>query len=161
MQFRKVAVGLVVISALATLTGCGAGQDAASRNIKVVTDGAETDVLTNTSDLKLRGFVVVAQPKGAGVIVGTIINSGIAEDELLGISINNVLAKLTTESSIILQKRPMVFEGDSANAKAVIPELTVKVGNTVQLSFFFRDAGIVTVRAIIRDQRDDYAGVTA
>lgn len=161
MQFRKVATGTIVISALVALTGCGAGQNAASRNIKIVTDGAETDVMTNTSDLKLRGFVIVAQPEGTGVIVGTIINSNSEPDELLGISVNNVLATLTTDSSIILQKTPMVFEGDSANAKAVVPELSVKVGNTVQLSFFFRDAGIVTVRAMIRDKRDDYAGVTA
>jgi hypothetical protein len=55
----------------------------------------------------------------------------------------------------------MIFEGDSANAKAVIPNLGVKAGNTVDISFLFETAGIVTVKAIVRDQRDIYAGITS
>jgi copper(I)-binding protein len=37
----------------------------------------------------------------------------------------------------------------------------VTAGNTVDVSFFFETAGVVTVKAIVRDQRDTYAGVTA
>jgi hypothetical protein len=55
----------------------------------------------------------------------------------------------------------MIFEGDSANAKAVVPGLGAKAGSTVDISFFFKTAGIITVKAIVRDQRDTYAGVTA
>lgn len=161
MQLRKVVLGTVVIVSLLTLTACGAGQNAASRNIKVVTDGAETDVTTSTSDLKLRGFVVVAQPNGDGVIVGTVINSNSTPDELIGLSVNNVLATLTTDSKTIIQNTPLVFEGDSANAKAVVPALAVKAGVSVEISFFFRTAGVVTVRTLVRDKRDDYAGVTS
>ena len=82
-------------------------------------------------------------------------------DSLLGISANNVLANLTSESEVISENTPMIFEGDSANAKAVIPGLGVKAGNTVDISFFFETAGVVTVKAIVRDQRDTYAGVTS
>ena len=161
MQLRKVAIGLVVIASLSTLTACGAGENAAARNITKVTDGAETEVMTDTSALKLRGFLLVAQPDGSAVVVGTIINSDETPDQLLGISVNNILATVTTEVQEISLGKPLIFEGDSANAKAVIPGLGVKAGNTVELSFFFNTAGVVTVKAIVRDQRDTYAGITS
>jgi copper(I)-binding protein len=161
MQLRKVAIGLLVIASLSTLTACGAGENAAARNITKVTDGAETEVITETSAMKLRGFLLVAQPDGSAVLVGTIINANSTPDSLLGISANNVLATLTNESNVISENYPMIFEGDSANAKAVIPGLGVKAGNTVDISFFFNTAGVVTVKAIVRDKRDTYAGVTA
>jgi Pyruvate/2-oxoacid:ferredoxin oxidoreductase gamma subunit len=161
MQLRKVAISLIITASLSTLTACGAGENAAARNITKVTDGAETAVVTDTSDLKLRGFLIVAQPDGSAVLVGSIINSSSTPEEILGISINNVLATVTTDLSEITDKVPMIFEGDSANAKAVIPGLGAKAGNTVDISFFFKTAGIVTVKAIVRDQRDTYAGVTS
>jgi hypothetical protein len=72
-----------------------------------------------------------------------------------------VLATVTTESNVISENIPMIFEGDSANAKAVIPGLGATAGNTVDVSFFFETAGVITVKAIVRDQRDTYADVTA
>ena len=161
MQLRKVAISLIITASLSTLTACGAGENAAARNITKVTDGAETAVVTDTSDLKLRGFLIVAQPDGSAVLVGSIINSSSTPEEILGISINNVLSTVTTELSEITDKVPMIFEGDSANAKAVIPGLGAKAGNTVDISFFFKTAGIVTVKALVRDKRDTYAGVTS
>jgi hypothetical protein len=161
MQLRKVVISLMIAASLLTLTACGAGENAAARNITKVTDGAETAVVTDTSDLKLRGFLVVAQPDGSAVLVGSVINSSSTPEEILGISINNVLATVKTDLSEITDKVPMIFEGDSANAKAIIPGLGAKAGNTVDISFFFKTAGIVTVKAIVRDQRDTYAGVTS
>jgi len=161
MQLRKVAISLIITASLSTLTACGAGENAAARNITKVTDGAETAVVTDTSNLKLRGFLIVAQPDGSAVLVGSIINSSSTPEEILGISINNVLSTVTTDLSEITDKVPMIFEGDSANAKAVIPGLGAKAGNTVDISFFFKTAGIVTVKALVRDKRDTYAGVTS
>jgi len=161
MQSRKVVISLIVIASLSTLTACGAGGNAEARNITKVTDGAETEVATDTSNLKIRGMLLVAQPDGSAVLVGTIINANSNPDSLLGLSANNLLATVTTESNIISENIPMIFEGDSANAKAVIPGLGVKAGNTVDISFFFETAGVITVKAIVRDQRDTYAGVTA
>lgn len=161
MQLRKVAVSLTIVAFLSVLTACGAGQNAAGRNITKVTDGAETEVITDTSALKLRGFLLVAQPDGSAVLVGTIINTNSTPDSLRGIAANSALATITSESNVISENFPMIFEGDSANAKAVIPDLGVEAGNTVDISFFFDTAGVVTVKAIVRDQRDIYAGVTS
>lgn len=161
MHLRKVAITFITIASLSTLTACGAGQNAASRSITKVTDGAESSVSNDTSNLKLRGFLLVAQPDGSAVLVGTIVNDNASPDSLLGISANNVLATITPASNVISQNVPLIFEGDSANAKAVIPGLGAKAGSTVEISFFFNTAGVVTVNAIVRDQRDTYAGVTA
>ena len=161
MQLRKVVLTLTILASLSTLTACGAGESAASRNITKVTDGAETSVTNETSDLKLRGFLVVAQPDGSAVVVGTIVNSHEAPDSLLGISVNNTLATLAAATNTISKGSPMIFEGDSANAKAVVPASGIKAGNHVEISFFFKAAGVVTISAIARDQRDTYAGVTA
>ena len=161
MQLRKVVLTLTILASLSTLTACGAGESAASRNITKVTDGAETSVTNETSDLKLRGFLVVAQPDGSAVVVGTIVNSHEAPESLLGISVNNNMATLSAATNTISQGSPMIFEGDSANAKAVVPASGIKAGNHVEISFFFKAAGVVTVSAIARDQRDTYAGVTA
>jgi hypothetical protein len=162
MQLRKVAFGLVVVASLSTLTACGAGNNAASRNISKVTDGAESSVVTDTSQLKLRGFLVVSQPDGSAVVVGTIVNDSVEGEALLGLSVNNTLANITSASNQILNGKPMIFEGASANAKAVIPATAgIKAGSNVEISFFFNKAGVVTVKAIARDQRDTYAGVTA
>jgi copper(I)-binding protein len=161
MQIRKVAIGLVVFASLSSLTACGAGENAAARNITKVTDGAEAEVLTDTSALKLRGFLLVAQPDGSAVVVGTIINNNEVPDQLLGISVNNSLATVTTEVQEIALGKPLIFEGDSANAKAVVPGVGVKAGSTVEISLFFNNAGVIAVKAIVRDQRDTYAGVTS
>ena len=161
MQLHKVVISLMIAASLSTLTACGAGGNAEARNITKVTDGAETEVVTDTSNLKIRGMLLVAQPDGSAVLVGTIINANSNPDSLLGLSANNLLATVTTESNVISENIPMIFEGDSANAKAVIPGLGVKAGNTVDISFFFETAGIVTVKAIVRDRRDTYAGVTS
>ena len=161
MQLHKVLISLMIVASLSTLTACGAGGNAEARNITKVTDGAETEVVTDTSNLKIRGMLLVAQPDGSAVLVGTIINANSNPDSLLGLSANNLLATVTTESNVISENIPMIFEGDSANAKAVIPGLGVKAGNTVDISFFFETAGVITVKAIVRDQRDTYAGVTA
>jgi len=161
MQLRKVAISLIIAASLSTLTACGAGENAAARNITKVTDGAETEVITDTSALKLRGFLLVAQPDGSAVLVGTIINTNSTPDSLLGVSANNVLATFAGENILISENAPMIFEGESANAKAVIPNLGIKAGNSVEISFFFKTAGIVSVKAIVRDKRDIYAGVTS
>jgi len=161
MQLRKVAISLLIAASLSTLTACGAGENAASRNITKVTDGAETNVITDTSNLKLRGFLIVDQPDGSAVLVGTIVNSSSTPDQIVGISVNNVLATITTELSEITDRVPMIFEGDSANAKAVFPGLNANAGNNIDISFLFKTAGIITVKAIVRDQRDIYAGITS
>jgi hypothetical protein len=82
------------------------------------------------------------------------------EDTLLGVAINGQVATLTGTNALA-KNTPVIFEGPTTNAKAVVPVLGAKAGQRVQVTMFFARAGEVTMQAIIRDQRDDYAGITA
>ena len=157
---RRVVTAFLIATLTISLTGCGAGLNASTRNIKQVTDGVEATVNTDGNNIKVVNLLVVETADGAGVLVGTLVNSLDQEDALLGVAINGQIASLTG-SNVLAKNKPVIFEGPSANIKAVVPILGAKAGQRVQVTMFFARAGEVTVQAIIRDQRDDYAGITA
>lgn len=157
---RRVLITLLIATLTLSLTGCGAGLNAETRNLKQVTDGVEATVNTAGNNIKVVNLLVVETAEGAGVLVGTLVNSLDQEDALLGVAINGQVATVTG-SNVLAKNKPVIFEGPSANAKAVVRVLGAKAGQSVQVTMFFARAGQVTVQAIIRDQRDDYAGITA
>ena len=157
---RRTGIALLTLTLVVTLTACGAGLNASTREMKQVTDGVEASISTNGNLIKLLNIVVVETADGTGVLVGTVINSLATEDALLGVAINGVVATVTGTNSLP-QNAPIYFEGNSANAKATVPGLNVKAGQHVPVTMFFARAGEITVLAIVRDLRDDFAGVTA
>jgi len=156
----RVVTAFLIALLTISLTGCGAGLNASTRNIKQVTDGVEATVNTDGNNIKVVNLLVVETAQGAGVLVGTLVNSMNQEDALLGLAINGQVATLTGTNALAKNK-PVIFEGPSANAKAVVPVLGAKAGESIQVTLFFARAGEVSVQAVIRDQRDDYAGITA
>ena len=157
---RRVLTAFLIALLSISLTGCGAGLNASTRNIKQVTDGVEATVNTDGNNIKVVNLLVVETAQGAGVLVGTLVNSLDQEDALLGVAINGQVATVTG-SNVLAKNKPVIFEGPSANIKAVVQSLGAKAGQSVQVTMFFARAGQVTVQAIIRDQRDTYAGITA
>ena len=157
---RRVVTAFLIALLSISLTGCGAGLNASTRNIKQVTDGVEATVNTDGNNIKVVNLLVVETAQGAGVLVGTLVNSLDQEDALLGVSINGQVATVTG-SNVLAKNKPVIFEGPSANIKAVVPALGAKAGESIQITLFFARAGEVSVQAIIRDQRDDYAGITS
>jgi len=156
----KGSVLFLSIALALTLTSCGSGQNAATRTITQVTDGVEETIDVEGNKIKIVNFLLVATEDGSAVVVGTIVNTGETEDQILGISVAGSQATLTGET-ILKTDKPIRFEGDSANAKAVFPAVGAKPGTNVDVTIGFARAGLVTVEAIIRDKRDDYANVTA
>jgi hypothetical protein len=157
---KKITTAVITAALALSLTACGgSGPDAATRLIKRVTDGNEATVKTNGSDLAIANLLLVATEDGSAVVVGTIVNYKDEADALLGISAGGTSATLTGEKNL-LRDKPIRFEGDSANAKAVFAGVGAVAGKNVQLQLAFARAGVVTVNAIIRDKRDTYAGVT-
>ena len=156
---KKITIAITAAALALSLTSCGYGPDAATRLIKRVTDGAEATVTTNGSNLSISNLLLVATEDGSAVVVGTIVNYMDEADALLGISATGTTAKLTGEQNL-LRDKPVRFEGDSANAKAVFAGVGAKAGKNVQLQLAFARAGVVTVNAIIRDKRDTYTNVT-
>ena len=157
---RRVVTAFLIATLTISLTGCGAGLNASTRNIKQVTDGVEATVNTDGNNIKVVNLLVVETAQGAGVLVGTLVNSLDQEDALLGVAINGQVATVTG-SNVLAKNKPVIFEGPTANAKAVVPVLGAKAGESIQITLFFARAGEVSVQAIIRDQRDDYAGITS
>jgi len=157
---RRILTAFLIATLTISLTGCGAGLNASTRNIKQVTDGVEATVNTDGNNIKVVNLLVVETAQGAGVLVGTLVNSMDQEDALLGVAINGQVATVTG-SNVLAKNKPVIFEGPSANIKAVVLALGAKAGQSVQVTMFFARAGEITVQAIIRDQRDSYAGITA
>lgn len=152
---------IVITSALALsllLSGCGAGQNAATRMITKVTDGQEITVKENGSEIRVVNLTLVDTEDGAAVVVATIVNQGTEPDQLLGISVQGVEASLTGET-VLLPNKPLFFEGEQANAKAVFPGANPQAGTHVKVSLGFAKAGFVSADVIIRDKRDDFKNV--
>jgi hypothetical protein len=152
---------IVITSALAfslLLSGCGAGQSAATRMITRVTDGTEVTIKENGSEIRVVNLTLVDTEDGAAVVVVTIINQGTEADQLLGFSVQGVQATLSGET-VLLPNKPLFFEGEQANAKAVFPGANPKPGTHVTISLGFAKAGFISAEVIIRDKRDDFKNV--
>ena len=152
---------IVITSALAfslLLSGCGAGQSAATRMITRVTDGTEVTIRENGSEIRVVNLTLVDTEDGAAVVVATIINQGSEADQLLGFSVQGVQATLSGET-VLLPNKPLFFEGEQANAKAVFPGANPKPGTHVTISLGFAKAGFISAEVIIRDKRDDFKNV--
>jgi len=150
-----IASTLVLVFAL---SGCAAGLNAETRNITRVTDGNEITIDENGSKIRVVNLTLVDTGDGAAVIVGAIINQSSDPDQLLGFSVNGVQATLTGERNLLTDK-PIFFEGEQANAKAVFFGVNPEVGTNVQVSIGFAKAGFVSAEVIIRDKRDDFKNV--
>jgi len=157
---RRVLVAVVTTTVALSLTSCAAGPGAATRQINQVTDGVEKAVRAGDVDLRITNITVVATPAGDAVLVGTIANRGPEADSLLGASINGVQVTLTGLTDL-KQYEPITFEGDIANAKAVVKGANLVPGTRVNVQIGFAKAGLVTLNAIVRDTSDIYAKVTA
>jgi hypothetical protein len=142
------------------LSGCAAGLNAETRNITRVTDGNEITIDENGSEIRVVNLTLVDTGDGAAVIVGTIINQGSDPDQLLGLSVNGVEAELTGERTLLTNK-PITFEGEQANAKAVFYGVNPEAGTNVRVSLGFAKAGFVSAEVIIRDKRDDFKNVVS
>ena len=154
-------ISAIAIAALAvSLSGCGAGVNASTRNNNQVTDGVESSITQDGNNIKIVNLLVVAAPGGNAVLVGTIVNNGDQEDLLLGVAINGTTTTYTG-INVLPKNTPIIFEGERANAKATLGGFGAPAGSRVQVGLFFAKAGVVNLDAIVREARDEYAGITA
>jgi hypothetical protein len=123
-----------------------------------VTDGQEITIKENGSEIRVVNLMLVDTGDGAAVVVATIINQGTDADQLLGFSVQGVQATLTGEVAL-LPNKPLFFEGEQANAKAVFVGANPKPGTHVTISLGFAKAGFVNADVIIRDKRDNFKNV--
>ena len=161
MSALKRALSVITIFVVSvSLTGCGAGLNASTRQISQVTDGVEAYVVNEQNNIRVVNLLVVATADQNAVLVGTIVNAKDAPDTLLGVAINGNVATLTGTTTLE-KNAPVIFEGDSANAKAISPGFTMAAGSRVEVTLFFARAGEITVDALVRGATDIYANVTS
>jgi hypothetical protein len=125
-----------------------------------VTDGTEITIKENGSEIRVVNLTLVDTEDGAAVVVATIVNQGTEPDQLLGFSVQGVQAALSGET-VLLPNKPLFFEGEQANAKAVFTGANPKPGTHVTVSLGFAKAGFVSAEVIIRDKRDDFKNVVS
>ena len=157
---RRTLSAIAIASLAVSLTGCGAGFNASSRQVTQVTDGAEASIISTENNIRVVNLLVVAADGGTGVLVGTIVSASDNEDALLGVAINGTVAQLTGKNTLP-KNSPIIFEGPSANAKAILPGFGAQPGTHVRVTMFFARAGEITKDVIVRDNTDEYSGITA
>jgi len=145
----------VIAMSLVLLTGCGAGPNAPTRLIKQVTDGVEKQV----GEVKLLHLLLVKQPDGSAVLVGTVINNGQSPDLITNMTANGIPAQVSPTTLLASPEQPLIFAGESANAIAVFPGLNVKPGRHASLQITLRNSGSVTVDTLVRNRIGEFANV--
>ena len=140
--FKKLTALLIVAT---TITGCGSGQNAATRTIKQVTDGVEAE----SAGIKLRNVLIVKTAGAEGVLVATVVNTSDETDSIVGVAIGGAMTNLVAKSNELKKNKPIIFVGDSANADASIPVLNTSAGERIDITFTFAKAAAVTVDALV------------
>ncbi len=155
MISKKLAIATVALLSAGLLSGCTeAGKDAPTSKIRQVTDGVEKD----SGTLKLRDFVLVAQPDGSAVLVGTVVNEDASPDAISSISAN-AIAGAITGTVALAQNMPVIFSGDSANAHASFPGLNLTPGQRANVTVTFGKTPGITFSVLVREKSDIFANV--
>lgn len=143
-------IAVLIISTV--VTGCGAGQNAVTRNFKQVTDGVEAQ----SAEIRLRNVLIVKTATNNAVLVATLVSWSDEPDAITSISINNISATLSAGSFELIKNKPIIFVGDSANADAYIPGLNKVAGERIPVTFNFATAAPVTVDALVLNSEGIY-----
>ena len=155
MISKKLAIATVALLSAGLLSGCtAAGKDAPTSKIRQVTDGVEKD----TGTLKLRDFVLVAQPNGSAVLVGTVVNEDMVSDAISSISANGIAGAITGTLALE-QNAPVIFSGDSANAHATFPGLNLTPGARADVTVTFGKTPGIKFSVLVREKSDIFANV--
>ena len=136
------------------LTGCAAGPDAMTRNLRQVTDGVEGV----SGSIKALNVLLVTQEDGSAVLVGTFVNSGEERDAITAITANGILGEISV-STLDQYSGPAIFEGDSKNSSARFPGLNARASDHVELEVSFRTAAPMKLSALVRAKAAEYANV--
>lgn len=148
-RLKRLAAVLIIST---VVTGCGAGQNAATRNFKQVTDGVEAQ----SGEIRLRNVLIVKTATNDAVLVGTLVSWSDQSDAITGINIDNIIATLSEGSFELVKNKPVIFAGDSANADAYIPGLNKVAGERIPVTFNFATAAPVTVDALVVNSEGFY-----
>ena len=136
------------------LTGCAAGPDAMTRNMRQVTDGVEGV----SGSIKALNVLLVTQEDGSAVLVGTFVNSGEEREAITAITANGIPGEISV-STLDQYSCPAIFEGESKNSSAIFPGLNARPSDHVELEVSFANSGPMKLSPLVRAKTDIYANV--
>lgn len=162
---RGVLAATVLSLSIATLSACGAGNDAATLQVK------PDNAATSAGDIKIQNASVVTQPeldaKGPAVVTATVFNNGTKDQKLTAISVDGTgqSAKLSPSSgggsgAITVPAGGSVVIGGQDNAAAVLPSgrEAVQDGNVQTLTFAFSSTGKVKIASFVVPAKNYFEG---
>ena len=136
------------------LTGCAAGPDAMTRNMRQVTDGVEGV----SGSIKALNVLLVTQEDGSAVLVGTFVNTSETNDEITSIVANGIVGEISV-SPLVQYTGPVIFEGESKNSSARFPGLNARASDHVELEVSFANSGPMKLSALVRAKAAEYANI--
>ncbi|MFF3392919.1 DUF461 domain-containing protein [Streptomyces sp. NPDC002669] len=148
---------------IASLAACGAGNDAATLQIKP--DNAATTI----GDISVQNASVVTQPeltaKGPAVVTATVFNNGTKPQTLEAVTLpgSSTPVKLTPAKGsgpIVVQAGDKVVLGGAGNASAVIENglEAAKAGDVQRVVFKFSSTGEVPLGAFVVPAKSFFEG---
>ncbi|MFE0375137.1 copper chaperone PCu(A)C [Streptomyces inhibens] len=161
---RGVLAATVLSLSIATLSACGAGNDAQTLQVK------PDNAATSAGDIKIQNASVITQPelnaKGPAVIAVTVFNNGVEDQKLTAISVDGTgqSAKLSRAGGgagpITVPAGGSVVLGGQDNASAVLASgrEAVQDGNVQPLTFTFSSTGKVALGAYVVPAKSYFEG---
>lgn len=156
---RRIVRGVVVAAAallLPALSSCMASYGATTQEPYNPTNGVRADA----GKLQLRSIIGVADSAGRATLVATIVNRG-KPDSLVDVTVKGGKAKLAP-SPLPLKPSVATRIGTARTGKPMTVVLTgrsVKLGQTVHLTFEFGHNPSASVDALVLPRRGEYASV--
>ena len=161
---RGVLAASALVFSLASLTACGAGNNAQTLGVKPDSAATSVDVIT------IQNATVVTQPEadaaGPAVVTGTFFNNGktaqtLDSVKLPGTSATVKLAPAKGSGPVTVPAGGSVQLGGAGNASAVIEQgrEAAKNGDAQQVVFTFSETGEVGLRAFVYPSNSYFKGV--
>jgi hypothetical protein len=162
---RSGAAGALLAAAALALSGCGAGAAATTNAVYQPGEGA----IATVGDVAVRNLVLVADGKGSGVLIGSIVMLPLGTDADpdenppgdLFVAAEGEGARVDFDAPVVLPPVSRVTLGvDEDQVPAVVKDLGATPGQVVPVSMLFRDAGEVTLDVVVVDNEDGpYEGI--
>jgi hypothetical protein len=162
----RVAAVALAVALVPTLAACGAGADTGTSAQGPSGNGANA----NQGPMQLRGITLVQGPQGAttATVIGTLVNTGDADDVLLSTTVVSPTGAIVTAVGAGVQGGQMRLPGLSATRVGFnaddhldVTGLTIAPTAFAQVEFSFQKAGRVVVPVMAVPPNGFYADITA
>jgi hypothetical protein len=163
---RRAAAGALIAVAALALSGCGTGIDATTNAAYQPGEGA----IATVGDVAVRNLVLVADGKGSGVLIGSLVMLPLGTDAPPDDNPSGDVfeaaegegARVAFDAPVLLPPVSRVTLGvDDGEVPAVVDDLAATPGQVVPVSLLFRDAGEVTLDVVVVDNKEGpYEGIT-